>query len=103
MKRLALASVALIALGGASYAQERGNFSNDPQAYHSGGYRYDGDRYHHGDRYKRAYRSGSYYAGGHDPYYRPYRHHRRHYERGPGFSFSFGGPGWRVGVHDHWR
>ena len=120
MKRLLLASAALVALTGAAHAQEapylsgnysasvarshspdanrgRGAYSAGPRVY----YRDDGPRVYYRDTYRPRYVYRDYYD---DDYYRPRHHYRRHaFAPRAGFSIGFGGPGWGVGIYDYRR
>ena len=115
MKRLAIASAALLAIGGAAFAQEppylAGNYSasvgrsHDSSANRS--YSHGGDRYYYaGQEYprhaRRYYRERDYYAGYYDPYPRYHRHHRYHRPHS-GVGIGFSGPGFSFGFYDGWR
>jgi hypothetical protein len=125
MKRLLLASAALVALTGVAYSQEApylaGNYSASVAKNQSADRRgrdttyvirdYDGPRvyYRSMERPRYVYRdydgpryvARDYYW---DDYYGP-RYHRHAFAPRAGFSIGFGGPGWGVGFHDYnyWR
>jgi hypothetical protein len=123
MKRLLLASAALVALTGVAYAQEApylsGNYSASVAKNHSAADRrgsgstyvirdYDQPRvyYRNVQRPRYVYRDdfGPRYIA-RDSYWDDYYAPRYRYRPRAGLSIGIGGPGWGVGFHDYnyWR
>ena len=99
MKRLALASAAVIAMTGIGVAQESGPFNQNEAGNYSLEQANRANERYYSDYDRPIYRAPAYrdhdaYASYYGPGYGPYRHHRRHYDQGGAFSVIIGGGGW---------